>query len=61
MPSIWRQRPRSRTTDEVRQFFRLLKASGYDGTMSIEGKSEDWKADSVRALAVMRELDQEEK
>ena len=48
-------------TDEVRQFIRLLKASGYDGTMSIEGKSEDWKADSVRALAVMRELDQEEK
>lgn len=43
-------------TDEVRQFFSLLKESGYDGTMSIEGKSDDWKADSVRALEVMRGL-----
>ena len=48
-------------TDEVREFFRLLKESGYDGTLSIEGKSDDWKADSIRALAVMRELAQEEK
>ncbi|MBQ5365594.1 MAG: TIM barrel protein, partial [Spirochaetales bacterium] len=43
-------------TDEVRQFFSLLKEAGYDGTMSIEGKSDDWKADSVKALEVMRGL-----
>ena len=43
-------------TDEVKEFFSLLKQSGYDGTMSIEGKSDDWKADSARALEVMRGL-----
>ena len=37
---------------------RNLKASGYDGRMSIEGKSEDWKADSVRALQVLRGYDE---
>lgn len=43
-------------TDEVRAFFSLLKQSGYDGTVSIEGKSDDWKADSAKALKVMRSL-----
>ena len=43
-------------TGDVRSFFSLLKQSGYDGTVSIEGKSEDWKADSVKALEVMRSL-----
>ena len=43
-------------TEEVREFFSLLKRSGYDGTMSIEGKSDDWKADSRKALDVMRSL-----
>ena len=46
----------TQATDEVRQFFSLLKEAGYDGTMSIEGKSDDWKADSVKALEVMRGL-----
>lgn len=45
------------STDEVKEFFSLLKEAGYDGTMSIEGKSEDWKSDSVKALKVLRELD----
>lgn len=48
-------------TEEVAEFFRLLKQSGYDGTVSIEGKSGDWKADSVVALKVMRELAQEDR
>ncbi|MBQ0070895.1 MAG: TIM barrel protein [Spirochaetales bacterium] len=39
---------------EVEEFFTLLKEAGYDGTLSIEGKSEDWKVDSVKALSVMR-------
>ena len=43
-------------TEEIRAFFSLLKQSGYDGTVSIEGKSDDWKADSVKALKVMRSL-----
>lgn len=43
-------------TDEVRQFFGLLKQAGYDGTLSIEGKSDDWKNDSVKALATMRNI-----
>ena len=46
----------TQATDEVRQFFSLLEEAGYDGTMSIEGKSDDWKADSVKALEVMRGL-----
>ncbi len=44
--------------DEVSEFFQMLKAAGYDGTMSIEGKSDDWKADSVKALRVMRAYDE---
>ena len=43
--------------DDVKTFFDLLHKIGYDGTLSIEGKSDDWKADSVKALAVMRGLD----
>ena len=37
----------------------MLKASGYNGRMSIEGKSEDWKADSVKALEVLRSYGEE--
>ena len=44
---------------EVEEFFRMLKASGYNGRMSIEGKSEDWKADSVKALEVLRSYGEE--
>ena len=47
-------------TDELKEFFSLLKKAGYDGTMSIEGKSSDWKADSVKALETMRALAGEE-
>lgn len=42
--------------EEVVEFFSALKASGYDGTVSIEGKSDDWLRDSVKAIAVMRPL-----
>lgn len=41
---------------EVEEFFAFLKEAGYDGTLSIEGKSEDWIEDSKKALAVMRPL-----
>ncbi|MCQ2412214.1 MAG: sugar phosphate isomerase/epimerase [Sphaerochaetaceae bacterium] len=41
-------------TEEVKEFFSVLADVGYDGTMSIEGKSDDWKVDSIKALEVMR-------
>jgi len=44
-------------TDEVVGFIQALKHSGYDATMSIEGKSEDWKQDSVKALATLRSIE----
>ena len=42
---------------EVEEFFDMLKKSGYDGTMSIEGKSENVEEDSVKALTVLRKYD----
>ena len=42
---------------EVEEFFDVLKKSGYDGTMSIEGKSENVEEDSVKALTVLRKYD----
>ena len=43
-------------SDELEEFFGLLKKTGYDGTVSIEGKSSDWKADSLKALETMRRI-----
>ncbi len=42
--------------EEVTGFFSALKASGYDGSVSIEGKSDDWRGDSVKAISAMRPL-----
>ncbi len=42
---------------EVEEFFSVLRKAGYDGTMSIEGKSEKVEEDSVKALEVLREYD----
>ncbi len=47
----------SQKCEEVEEFFAVLKKSGYDGTMSIEGKSDNIEEDSVRALEVLREYD----
>ncbi|MGN1164604.1 MAG: sugar phosphate isomerase/epimerase family protein [Candidatus Ornithospirochaeta sp.] len=41
-------------SEEVEEFFRVLKTAGYDGRMSIEGKSDDWKSDGRKALEVLR-------
>lgn len=43
-------------TEEVKEFFAALKAAGYDGTLSVEGKTEDFFGDSAKALEVMRAL-----
>lgn len=42
--------------EEVTEFFAALRASGYDQSVSIEGKSEEWQKDAVTSLAVMRSL-----
>ena len=44
-------------SDEVEEFFAVLKKAGYDGTMSIEGKSDNVEEDSVKALEVLRKYD----
>lgn len=41
---------------EVTEFFSALRESGYDRSVSIEGKSDDWQKDAVTSLAVMRSL-----
>lgn len=43
--------------DEVKEFFDVLKVSGYDGTMSIEGKSGNVEEDALKALSVLRKYD----
>ena len=40
--------------EEVEEFFSALKSVSYNGRMSIEGKSDDLKNDSIKALKVLR-------
>lgn len=44
-------------TEEVLSFIKALKASGYNGRLSIEGKSEDWISSSKKALKTLRAID----
>ena len=37
-------------------FMAALKASGYDGCVSVEGNSDDWASDAPRSLRTLREL-----
>ena len=39
------------------EFIRALKSAGYDGRISIEGKTDDMERDGARALALLRELE----
>ncbi|GHT97567.1 tagatose 3-epimerase [Spirochaetia bacterium] len=43
-----------KATKEVEDFFNALKKTGYSGTMSIEGKTDDIERDAAAALAVLR-------
>jgi sugar phosphate isomerase/epimerase len=43
-----------RRTPEVEGFFKALADVGYNGTMSIEGKTENIEQDAAQALAVLR-------
>lgn len=47
-------------TEEVRDFIRVLKKSGYNGRMSIEGKALDFEKESLESLSVLRKIDMEE-
>lgn len=41
---------------ELLEFISALKQSGYDLSVSIEGKSDDWQNDAVRSLAALKSL-----
>ena len=48
--------PKPNDSENYDEFFALLKASGYSGRVSIEGKSKDLAADGAVSLALLRSL-----
>ena len=52
-----RRYPVSEEGERYGEFMRTLKAIGYDGRISIEGKTEDMEGDGVKALALLKELE----
>lgn len=55
-----RRFPLAETAGEAyREFFQALKAVGYDGGISIEGKTEDLARDGVKALELFKKLERE--
>lgn len=55
-----RRYPLSCEGEQYREFIRALKASGYDGRISIEGKTEDIRTDGGQALKLLKRLEAEE-
>ena len=55
-----RKYPLDREGEQYGEFLNGLKASGYDGRISIEGKTEDIKKDGAAALALLKQLEAEE-
>lgn len=53
-----RRYPMSVEGEEYEAFFRSLKAIGYNGRISIEGKTENIEEDGARALALLKKLDE---
>ena len=53
-----RRYPMSVEGEEYEAFFRFLKAIGYNGRISIEGKTENIEEDGARALALLKKLDE---
>lgn len=54
-----RKYPLERAGDQFELFFAQLKATGYTGCMSIEGKAENIETDAPKALALLRQLEEE--
>lgn len=52
-----RRYPVSEEGEEYAAFFKSLKAIGYDGRISIEGKTDDMEQDAPKALALLKELE----
>lgn len=51
--------PLSEEGEQYREFIHALKAAGYDGRISIEGKTTDMEADGATALKLLRKLEAE--
>lgn len=51
-----RRYPICKEGEEYEAFFRSLKAIGYEGRISIEGKTEDMEEDGAKALTLLKEL-----
>lgn len=52
-----RRYPVSEEGEEYAAFFQQLKAVGYDGRISIEGKTDDFEKDGAAALTLLKELE----
>lgn len=52
-----RRYPTSEEGEEYEAFFRALVNAGYNGKISIEGKTEDIQKDGAAALALLKELE----
>ena len=52
-----RKYPVSEEGEEYGAFMNALKAIGYDGRLSIEGKTEDMEQDAGKALALLKKLE----
>lgn len=53
-----RRYPVSEEGEEYEAFFRALHKAGYQGRMSIEGKTEDIRTDGAKALKLLKELEE---
>jgi len=51
---VGRRAPVTADFEFLRDYFRVVKASGYDGRISIEGSWEDLARQAPEALAVLR-------
>ncbi len=54
-----RRYPLKEEGEHYREFMKALKAAGYDGRISIEGKTEDMRTDGAAALALLKQLEVE--
>lgn len=53
-----RRYPVSEEGEDYGAFMKALKAIGYDGRISIEGKTDDMEADGAQALALLKKLEE---